>query len=221
MASSISSFTGVSTLLSWAAILCAVLASAILLWFLFWRPALSPATKLLLLFGIGIFPIGAAFTGNVTGFQHTKERTFCGSCHTMKPYTEDAIAGDSDSLASVHTRNSYFGDQSCYTCHADYGMFGTITTKIGSLSHVYSYFLKYRSMSAEDAFGEIHLFKPYPNANCMQCHSTEIVAWSDVPDHVSASNLIRSGELSCMGEGCHGPAHPFSKVGANTRGEQP
>lgn len=212
MASSILSFTGVSSLLSWAALLCAFLAAAILCWFLFLRPALSPATKLFLLFGIGVFPIGAAFTGNVVGFEHTMDREFCGSCHTMTPYTHDATNPASLSLAAVHTRNHKFGGQSCYTCHADYGMFGTISTKMGSMSHVYAYYTKYRWLSAEAAFGQIELFKPYPNGNCMQCHSTDIDGWSDTPDHASASDLIRSGEMSCMGDGCHGPAHPFSKL---------
>jgi len=220
MAKSIFSITGLSSLLSLAALLCAALAAIILLWFLIVRPTLSPSTKLLLLFGIGIFPIGAAFTGNVVGFEQTKERAFCGSCHTMQPYTRDATALDSQSLAAIHTRNENFGHHRWCTCHADYGMFGTISTKIGSLSHVYSYFFEYRSIPAEDAFGRIQLYRPFPNQNCVQCHSTRIDGWDEVAEHASGAELIRSGELSCMGQGCHGPAHPFSKV-AGRGGHEP
>ena len=212
MASSIFEMHGVSTLLSWTALACAGLASLILGWFLVRRPALSTTIKVLLFFAIGVLPIGSAVTGNVVGFQKTMDREFCGSCHTMTPYTDDASDLTSTSLASMHTRNREFGTHSCYTCHADYGMFGTISTKIGSLSHVYRYYTEYRSMSAQAAFGRIQLYKPYANDTCMQCHSTEVTSWSAVAEHASARDLLRTGELSCLGVGCHGPAHPFSKA---------
>ena len=214
MASSIFEMHGVSTLLSWAALACAGGASLILGWFLIRRPALSTTTKVLLFFAIGILPIGSAVTGNVVGFQKTMDRQFCGGCHTMTPYTDDAADPTSTSLAAMHTRNREFGARSCYTCHADYGMFGTISTKIGSLSHVYRYYTEYRSISAQAAFGRIHLYRPYANDTCMQCHSTEIASWTAVPEHDSAKDLLRTGDLSCLGGGCHGPAHPFSKVQA-------
>jgi len=213
IATSIFDTGGVASLLGWASLSCATLAATILLWFLFTRPVLSTGTKILLLLGIGVLPIGSALTGNVVGFEHTMDRDFCGSCHTMTPYTSDATNPDSVSLAATHTHNDKFGHKSCYTCHADYGMFGTISTKMGSMSHVYSYFTKYNGMSAEEAFGQITLFKPYPNVNCMQCHSTQIVGWSEVSEHASSAHLVRSGEMSCVSAGCHGPAHPFSKVG--------
>jgi cytochrome c-type protein NapC len=221
MANSIFEMHGGSSLVTWAALVCAALAALILGWFLVRRPPLSTTTKVLLFFGIGILPIGSALTGNVVGFERTMDREFCGSCHTMTPYTGDATDPNSESLAALHTRNRHFGARSCYTCHADYGMFGTVSTKMGSMSHVYSYFTEYRSIPARDSFGRIELFKPYPNDTCMQCHSTDIPGWMEVPDHASASELIRSGELSCLGAGCHGPAHPFSKLqpAAQTGGE--
>jgi cytochrome c-type protein NapC len=44
----------------------------------------------------------------------------------------------------------------------------------------------------------------------MQCHSTTLPGYMDVPDHAAALDWVREGSLSCASAGCHGPAH-FSK----------
>src|SRR5688572_11394547 len=127
-------------------LLTASASAIVLLWYLVRRPALTRATKIALLFGIGLLPIATAGNGNVAGFHATKERQFCSSCHVMTPYGDDAVDPASESLASRHSRNEAFGRESCYTCHADYGMFGTVATKLGGLRHVYEYVLRYHSM---------------------------------------------------------------------------
>jgi cytochrome c-type protein NapC len=139
------------------------------------------------------------------------QRDFCGSCHTMTPYTSDAANPFSDSLASLHSRNELFGDRSCYVCHADYGMYGTVSTKLSGMKHVWEYYSEFRDIPAQEALPLIHLYRPYPNANCMQCHSTRIAGWMEVDEHASAVEPIRSGAMSCASFGCHGPSHPFSK----------
>lgn len=113
-------------LLELATVAAAAAAALILVWFLAARPPLVWATKLWLLFGAGVLPIGAALLGNVAGFETTKERRFCASCHLMQPFTEDAADRESTSLASMHSRNARFGGESCYVCHADYGLFGAL-----------------------------------------------------------------------------------------------
>ena len=186
----------------------AALAAAIQIWFLVRRPALAWPTKVLLLFGLGAFPIATAGTGNLAGFQHTKTRTFCGGCHVMEPFTNDAADPASNTLAARHSRNPSFGPESCYTCHADYGMFGAVTTKINGLHHVYEYYTHYRSLSIPEALPRIHLYEPYPNENCMHCHSTRVPSWGLVAEHAALIDEVRSGEVSCASEGCHGPIHP-------------
>ena len=68
------------------------------------------------------------FSGNIAGYEATKTRRFCGSCHVMTPYAKDSEDVASTSLAARHSRNDAFGAENCYACHADYGMFGTVTT---------------------------------------------------------------------------------------------
>jgi nitrate/TMAO reductase-like tetraheme cytochrome c subunit len=189
---------------------CAALSAAILVAYLVLRPPLVRATKLWLLLGLGVFPIGAAFAGNVHGFEATKKREFCGSCHVMALHRADSDDPASGSLASRHARNAMFGDENCYVCHADYGMFGTIVTKAGGMRHVWLYLTEYRTTSLEEAKKTIHLREPEKmNGNCMECHSTDDPLWLKVSDHRASLEDVRAGRLGCASEGCHGLAHPF------------
>lgn len=197
--------------ITFGALACAGIACTILTWFLLRRPPLTRATKLWLLLGLGVFPIGAAGASNVQGYEATTKREFCGSCHVMTGYANDSGDPKSLGLASRHGRNAYFGDRNCYTCHADYGMYGTALTKLGGMRHVWLYYTEFRSMSPEEAHEKIHIRKPYPNENCMHCHSTELQGWQRFAEHRSSVQDVRAGRMGCASPGCHGYGHPFSK----------
>jgi cytochrome c-type protein NapC len=113
------------------------LAAAILVWYLVRRPPLDNVTKLRLFFGLGVLPVVAMLVGNVAGLIHSQNRQFCGTCHVMGPYAQDAANPESQTLAARHSRNSLFGHQSCYTCHQDYGMFGAVLTKLNGMRNVW------------------------------------------------------------------------------------
>jgi hypothetical protein len=130
----------------------------------------------------------------------------------MLPYTDDAENPASTTLAARHSRNAEFGDASCYHCHQDYGMFSTVATKIGGLSHVYYYYTEWHAMPADEALENIELYRPYANVSCMRCHSTENPGWGAVDEHVSMREQIVSGEVMCASAGCHGPAHPGREI---------
>jgi cytochrome c-type protein NapC len=196
--------------LSVITLVCAGLSAIILVTYLVARPPLARATKLWLLLGLGILPVGAAFAGNVQGFEATKDREFCGSCHVMAAHQADSEDPKSQSLAARHARNKMFGGQNCYACHADYGMFGTVVTKAGGMRHVWLYATEYRNTSLDEAKKAITLREPQKmNANCMECHSTDTTLFLNVKDHKGALEDIRVGRVACASEGCHGLAHPF------------
>jgi len=198
------------------ALVCAALAASILVGFLVRRPRVGGFTKLWLLLGLGVFPLGVAAAGNVEGFQATKQRQFCGSCHVMVPHASDSDDPNSASLASRHARNALFGEENCYVCHADYGMFGTVLTKLGGLKHVYMYVVRYHDVPLEEAQKTIRLYAPYPNDNCMQCHSTKLDLWLKAPDHMSSLADVRAGRMSCASAGCNGFAHPMTKPASSS-----
>ena len=199
------------SLFSITALACGAVAAAILVGYLVRRPPLSGVTKVWLLLGLGVFPIGAAASGNIQGYETTKQRTFCASCHVMSPETSDSDDAHGTSLSSRHGRNALFGAENCYVCHADYGMFGTVTTKLGGLKHVWKYYTGYMNVTAQEAKKTIRLYKPYPNDSCMQCHSTTLDLWNAVPDHKAALEAVRADRLSCASTGCHGYAHPNAR----------
>jgi nitrate/TMAO reductase-like tetraheme cytochrome c subunit len=200
------------TVSGWIALACSALAVTILVVYLVRRPALQLGTQLWLFFGLGVLPIGTALSGNHAGMEATKSVHFCSSCHVMLAHTGDARDPRSQSLAARHSRNALFGDQSCYTCHADYGMFGAVFTKINGMHHVYEYLREYHSRTLEDALPDLEMYAPMSNNTCQQCHSGTNRLWRDVDEHASASAELASGKLSCASEGCHGYAHPFSKA---------
>jgi cytochrome c-type protein NapC len=198
--------------LGFVALGCALAAATILVVFLVRRPALDLRVKLWLLLGLGIFPAVAAATSTVAGMERTTHREFCGSCHVMDAHYQDAVDPSAQSLAARHTRNPFFGENSCYVCHADYGMYGYAMTKAGGMGHVYHYYLGgYNRLSAEEAKRTIHINKPYDNLNCRQCHTTIAEGWTKIPDHSSMKEEILSNRVSCASAGCHGFAHPFTK----------
>jgi cytochrome c-type protein NapC len=189
----------------------AAISAVIIGWYLVKRPPLGRFTKVLLLFGLGVMPIGVALTGNVAGFEYTLKREFCSSCHVMLPYAEDAADPKSNSLAAIHSRNASFGGESCYTCHADYKIFGAMTTKLNGLKHLYYYITEYADSGPYGEKGpRIHLYKPFKNGSCTRCHSTTAPNWLSREEHSGMVEDLRTDAASCID--CHGGAqvHPRS-----------
>jgi cytochrome c-type protein NapC len=192
------------------ALLCAVFSGVINVWFLVAHRGPDVSTRVLLFLGVGVLPLGVAFSGNVAGFEASKERSFCGSCHVMEPYVADAKDQSSESLASLHSRNPRFRKQSCYTCHSDYGMYGTLTTKTAGMQHLWRYYTVHRDTSLSQVLhGGLSLYQPFLNAKCQTCHSGELPGFKDEPEHAAVKAGLATGEVRCVGGGCHGPAHPF------------
>jgi cytochrome c-type protein NapC len=198
-------------LLKVAALVAAAISILILVWYLVRRPPLGRFTKVLLLFGLGVMPLGVALTGNIAGFEYTLKRQFCSSCHVMLPYTEDAADPTSNSLAAIHSRNHAFGEESCYTCHADYQMFGAMTTKVNGLKHLYYYITAYADSGPYGENGpRIHMYKAFQNGMCTRCHSTTAPSWLANEEHAGMVDDLRKGDAKCVD--CHGGSavHPRS-----------
>ena len=100
------------------------------------RAGLTPGLKELLVLPLVVLPPAIVFFGYAYGIERSKSVASCGSCHVMKPYLADLQNPESTSLAGTHYKNRYIQENHCYTCHTDYGMFGTLQAKMDGLGHV-------------------------------------------------------------------------------------
>jgi len=156
--------------------------------------------KVLALVVLGLLPImwlgGAmSYTGAAM-----KKVDFCVQCHNMVSYGESLHADDDWALSAVHYQNNLIDrEKACYVCHASYGALGGLKAKIGGLRHVQAYYLGGHE-------GEITLYQPYDNADCLHCHGVAR-SFLEGSDHQSFMEELRSGETSCLE--CHDEAHYF------------
>ena len=177
-----------------------VLALAILAmaWGRLRRAGLTPGVKELLLLPLVVLPPAIVFFGYAYGIERSKSIASCGSCHVMEPYLADLQNPDSATLAATHYKNRYIQEHHCYTCHTNYGMFGTLEAKMDGLGHVV------RNVTGRYPV-PLKIAHPYPSGRCLGCHGesqkflrTEGHPKEDLPK-------MLSGETACID--CHGPAH--------------
>jgi nitrate/TMAO reductase-like tetraheme cytochrome c subunit len=179
-------------------LLLAVLTLVLLVWI--WRSVRSrgvTATSKALLFGaILVLPVMVVFLATAHGMDESMSVEACGACHAMDGHVADLKNPKSDSLAATHYKNRYIQADQCYTCHSDYGMFGTMSAKLEGLGHVYH--------NITGTYEKpIKIRKPYSNVRCFGCHfgAQNFLAKHDKDE---IPNLV-SGKDSCLD--CHGPAH--------------
>lgn len=163
------------------------------------REGLTPSLKQALVLPLLVLPLAIVFFGYSYGIQQATTVGSCGSCHVMQPWVDDLRDPTSDNLAAVHYKNRYIQDHHCYACHADYGLFGTVSAKVEGLRHV--------ALNATGSFPRpIQLSRPFPNLRCLACHGQSqkfLTSGNHAPEDLP--DLI-ADKSSCLD--CHGPVHP-------------
>lgn len=150
-----------------------------------------------LVMAVMVMPVLYSIVTAEVAFERSKSVEFCASCHVMTPYVEDLKKEDSELLAAKHAQYGRIQKNQCYTCHADYDIFGGVKAKINGVQHMAHYYF------SEER--PIKLYKPFPNSHCMQCHEkAKSFVKSEV--HQGVMDSLKSGETSCIE--CHGPVHP-------------
>jgi nitrate/TMAO reductase-like tetraheme cytochrome c subunit len=163
------------------------------------RAGLTPGLKELLILPLVVLPPAIVFFGYSHGIERSKSIGSCGSCHVMKPYLADLQNPASETLAATHYKNRYIQENHCYTCHTDYGMFGTVQAKMAGLGHVT------RNLTGAYSL-PLKIAHPYANGRCLACHGdSQKFLKSEAHPKEDLPKLV-SGETSCLD--CHGPAHP-------------
>ena len=170
-----------------------------LAWRTLQRTGESSLSKELLFGGVAVLPLAVVFFGYSYGLEASKKVEACGSCHVMTPWVNDLRDPKSETLVAVHFKNRYIQENHCYTCHSDYGMFGTVRAKWEGLGHVY-----YNTTGRYEK--PLHIARPYSNLRCLNCHG-ESQKFLDADKHPKEDLPdMLAGKTSCLD--CHGPAHP-------------
>ncbi len=159
----------------------------------------TPTARGWLFVAVGLVPLMVAFLSFAHGLEGSSTVSACGSCHVMTPFVQDLQDVKSDTLAAKHFKNRYIRESQCYTCHSDYGMFGTIKAKLDGLGHVWRYTTRSYDLPMKIA-------QPYSNVRCLGCHGAS-QKFLNAPGHPKeVMNSLMDGTVPCLT--CHRPAHP-------------
>ena len=156
----------------------------------------EPHSKWMLFLGVAVLPVPAILLSTAVGMERSKSVAFCSSCHAMDPFIADLQDPESERLAAVHYKNRYIPKNQCYSCHTDYGMFGTLEAKTAGMRHVY-----------KDITGNwsrpIEIHAPYRYRICLNCHAGA-VGFEEL--HQDEIRDVVDGNVICSD--CHELAHP-------------
>jgi nitrate/TMAO reductase-like tetraheme cytochrome c subunit len=129
----------------------------------------------------------------------------------MDLYVSDMRDTSSTTLAAVHYNNRLIPREECYSCHADYSIWGTTEAKMRGLFHLYHWFANSPTARGEE---QITLYKSYQNSLCLYCHAgsqrfleSGQRAHLKFADALLGTNAQTGAPLMPCGT-CHGPAHP-------------
>lgn len=189
-------------LLEWVkglALVMALSAVALIAWTLMaYRGRLAGfRARLLLFIGICLVPFPAVLMSAAVGLEQSKAVGFCNSCHLMGGFVADMKDPVSRSLSAAHFRNRYIQDEHCYSCHTDYGLFGTLEAKIGGMNHVWREF-------AGAGSGLVRPKTNYRFTICLNCHG-QSAKFIQRKEHAGVVNNVVSGKSACTE--CHNLSH--------------
>lgn len=161
--------------------------------------------KILAFFTLFILPVLAVAMGYSEHMERAESTQFCLSCHVMHDFGRSLYVDDPSYIPAAHFQNRLVPrDHACYTCHADYAMFGTVRAKLNGFHHmVIEYF------GTVPAPADIKLYKPFNNRECLHCHAG-MRAFEEQPRHTKTPDMmskIMSNQMSCMTAKCHDTVH--------------
>ena len=159
---------------------------------------LETNSKWMLFIGVGVLPVPAVLLAAGLGLEHSKAVSFCNSCHAMDPFVDDMRNVSSNLMAAAHFKNRYIQKDHCYSCHADYGIFGTMEAKLNGMKHIWGDFSGHWE-------GPVEISKPYKYRICLNCHAGSVKFESE-PEHTGVIEGVMAGEKECSP--CHFLAHP-------------
>jgi cytochrome c-type protein NapC len=173
------------------------------------RPALTNATgwKMVAFIGLCVLPGLCLVGGMNTHVQRSETTRFCTSCHVMELYGKSLYIDDVSHIPAQHFQNHRVpADSACYSCHADYGIYGPLKDKMRGLQRIY---LQYVTTPPDPA--AIRIPGGFKNAQCLHCH-LGARSFEENPVHAAMMDSLKSNEVSCLGSGCHDTIHDIENL---------
>lgn len=151
---------------------------------------------------LGIMPLFLLVVGNFAVLEYAKEERNCSGCHrVLKAYVEDMQNPKSDSLAALHFQHRFAPGTSCYSCHTNYGVHGSVAGKLAGLGHALRY------LAGQYQF-PLKIAAPYSNTLCLKCHNGA-KRFMARDEHLEAAGRISpalvNDQARCLD--CHEVAH--------------
>jgi len=174
--------------------------------FLF-RPSLTTgaAWKVVAFIGLCVLPALCIVGGMNTHMQRSEQTQFCISCHAMVPYGKSLYVDDPTHIPAQHFQNHRVpADMACYSCHADYGIYGPLKDKLRGLTRIY---MQYVSTPRNP----ITIPGGFKNAQCLHCH-LGARSFEENQIHAAIMDSLTSNQMSCLTSGCHDTAHDVANL---------
>ncbi|MGB6877361.1 MAG: NapC/NirT family cytochrome c [Candidatus Acidiferrales bacterium] len=168
------------------------------------RPSITvgPAGKIVAFIGLAILPALCLVGGMNTHIQRSETTRFCTSCHVMVPYGRSLYVDDPSYIPAAHFQNHRVpADMACYSCHADYTIYGPLKDKLQGLKRIY---MQYVSTPPNPA--SIRIPGGFKNAQCLHCH-LGARSFEENPIHSAVMVSLTSNQMSCISSGCHDTIH--------------
>ena len=190
-------------------LICQIVLSIVLASVFLIRPSLTHATswKILAFIGLCVLPALCIVGGMNTHIQRSEQTRFCVSCHVMVPYGQSLYVDDPSHLPAQHFQNHRVpANMACYSCHADYSIYGPMKDKLQGLKRIY---MQYVSTPPDPA--AIRIPGGFKNDQCLHCH-LGARNFEENAVHGALMDSIKSGESSCLTSGCHDTAHDVANL---------
>jgi len=192
-----------------AVLICQIVLSIVLASVFLIRPSLTHAVgwKVLAFIGLFLLPAMCIVGGMNTHIQRSEQTRFCISCHVMIPYGQSLYVEDPTHIPAQHFQNHRVPvGTACYSCHADYTIYGPLKDKLQGLKRIYT---QYVSTPPDPA--AIRIAGGFKNAQCLHCH-LGARNFEENAVHAALLDSLKSEQTSCLTSGCHDTAHDIANL---------
>jgi cytochrome c-type protein NapC len=190
-------------------LICQIALSVVLAAIFLIRPSLTRAAgwKIVAFIGLCVLPALCIVGGMNAHVQRSEQTRFCVSCHVMIPYGQSLYVDDASHIPAQHFQNHRVPvDMACYSCHADYSIYGPLKDKLQGLKRIY---IQYVSTAPDPA--SIRIPGGFQNAQCLHCH-LGARNFEENAVHAAMPDSLKSNQTSCLTSGCHDTAHDIANL---------